>query len=126
METTTTLPPPLVTDGQIYARLAYELRRLSLMATGHSHSITCEAWSDNGAPRAELQWRGSVHTLANGDGCRVASGKSLEAIFDALEDADDDLTDRIAELRSRSAALLREALELEAQASDTKQEKFKL
>jgi hypothetical protein len=113
METTTT-PPLYVNDAELYQRLAYELRRLAAVATGHTHSIHVELWLDSGTVRANLLWGGSVHTGLSG--CRTASGNSLSTVFDALEDKDTELTDRIDDLRQRANAMLAEAAELEANA----------
>ena len=114
METTTITPSLHATDAELYSRLAYELRRLAAVATGHTHSIHVELWLDSGTVRANLLWGGSVHTGLQG--CRTASGNSLATVFDALEDDNSELTERIEELRARAKAMLDEAAELEANA----------
>jgi len=112
---TTTQTPLHATDAELYARLAYELRRLAAVATGHTHSINLELWLDSGTVRPVLSWGGSVHTGTEGK-CRTASSKSVDAVLDRLADVEDELRERIDDLRQRANAMLAEAAELEANA----------
>jgi hypothetical protein len=115
METTTT-PPLHATDAELYARLAYELRRLAAVATGITHSITVTLWIDGVMVRPDLEWSGSTHRDWSGNGCRTAGGKRVDTVLDALADEGTELTDRIDDLRQRANAMLAEANELEANA----------